>query len=281
MQTSTFKLLRIPFSIFLMPVSFFSLSVANDINWLQAIFAFILIHLLLYPASNGYNSFMDNDTGSIGGLETPPPPTKELFYVSLIMDLAGLLLSWLISVPFFIAYLVYIIFSRAYSYRRIRLKKYPIAGYLTVIINQGALVFFMMWNASGQVETPPVLCLISATLLIGGFYPMTQIYQHEQDARDGVKTISMLLGIRGSFTFCLAINTLAFIILSYYYLSTDSFLPLLILLICVSPVLVYFYRWMKICIKNEREASFLRTMYLNRLASFCTSTGFIINILLK
>jgi 1,4-dihydroxy-2-naphthoate octaprenyltransferase len=37
--------------------------------------------------------------------------------------------------------------------------------------------------------------MIAASLLIGGFYPLTQIYQHRQDKEDGVRTLSMLLGL--------------------------------------------------------------------------------------
>jgi 1,4-dihydroxy-2-naphthoate octaprenyltransferase len=42
----------------------------------------------------------------------------------------------------------YILASRAYSYRGIRLKKYPFAGWLTVITCQGALVFFLVYQGS-------------------------------------------------------------------------------------------------------------------------------------
>src|SRR5260370_37448 len=40
-----------------------------------------------------------------------------------------------------------------------------------------------------------------STLLLLGSYPMTQVYQHEEDAKHGDKTMSMLLGIVGTFIF--------------------------------------------------------------------------------
>ena len=46
------------------------------------------------------------------------------------------------------------------------------------------------------------LLIIGAAFLIGGFYPITQVYQHEADEKDEVKTISMLLGKKGTFIFC-------------------------------------------------------------------------------
>jgi len=51
-----------------MTVFWFALIFLNDINWIRAVLAFLLIHVLLYPSSNGYNSFMDRDTESIGGI---------------------------------------------------------------------------------------------------------------------------------------------------------------------------------------------------------------------
>jgi 1,4-dihydroxy-2-naphthoate octaprenyltransferase len=42
--------------------------------------------------------------------------------------------------------------------------------------------------------------LLSTCLLLGS-YPMTQIYQHEEDARRGDKTFSLLLGIKETFIF--------------------------------------------------------------------------------
>src|SRR4051812_16102330 len=100
LQKSTITLLRIPFSFFLMPVFFFSLSQVPDINYPKALLAFFIIHFVMYPASNGYNSYMDRDEESIGMLEKPPKPTKELFYLSVVLDVIAFLLSLFLNVAF-------------------------------------------------------------------------------------------------------------------------------------------------------------------------------------
>ncbi|MEP7110351.1 MAG: prenyltransferase, partial [Ferruginibacter sp.] len=130
---STIQLLRFHFSFFLMPVYWFALSQTISINTGDAILIFIILHLLVYPASNGYNSYMDRDTESIGGIKNPMQPTRQLFYVSILLDAAGILLSCFISRWFVLGIVSYILASRAYSYRGIRLKRYPVTGYLTVI----------------------------------------------------------------------------------------------------------------------------------------------------
>ena len=77
LSASTIKLLRIPFSFFLSPLYFFALSQVPEINWFKAILIFFILHFLIYPASNGYNSYMDRDSGPIGGIDRPPLPSKQ------------------------------------------------------------------------------------------------------------------------------------------------------------------------------------------------------------
>src|SRR5664279_3310615 len=130
-QRSTIQLLRFHFSFFLMPVYWFALSQVVNPDKGRALLIFFIIHFLIYPSSNGFNSYMDQDEGSIGGLKAPLPPTRQLLYMSLGMDGMALLLGLLISRYFFLATAIYILASRAYSARSIRLKKYPLAGYIT------------------------------------------------------------------------------------------------------------------------------------------------------
>src|SRR5579871_4105271 len=101
-SSSTLQLLRLPFSFFLMPVYWFGLSQVVDRDWGRAALIFFILHGLVYPASNGYNSYMDRDTTPIGGLARPMQPTRQLFWVTLVMDLVALLLGLLIS-PYFAA----------------------------------------------------------------------------------------------------------------------------------------------------------------------------------
>src|SRR5438045_2996854 len=134
LQRSTIQLLRFHFSLFLLPVYLFALSQAPFIHVSRALLVFAILHLLVYPSSNGYNSYMDRDETPIGGLASPLQPTRQLFVASVVMDLVAVLLSLLVSFPFAAGVLLYIMASRAYSYRGIRLKQYPFLGFLTVFI---------------------------------------------------------------------------------------------------------------------------------------------------
>ena len=279
---STLQLLRFHFSFFLMPVYWFALSQVNSINSYDAILIFIILHVLVYPASNGYNSYMDRDTGSIGGLKNPLQPTKQLFYVTVAMDIIAVALSFYITWIFAVGIFLYIMASRAYSYRGIRLKKYAIIGYLTVIISQGCVTFFLVYHGSESNHTTniPVLAMAGAGLLIGGFYPLTQIYQHEDDLKDGVKTISYKLGYRGTFIFTGIVYALSFCMLGLHFFLNLEWSRFLILQIFMLPILIYFFTWFKKVWKDVKEANFTNTMQMNLLASTCTNLGFITLLIL-
>jgi 1,4-dihydroxy-2-naphthoate polyprenyltransferase len=282
-QRSTIQLLRFHFSFFLMPVYWFALSQVVNPNTGRAVLIFFIIHLLIYPSSNGFNSYMDRDEGSIGGLKKPLQPTRQLWQVTLLMDILAIILAFVISPPFMVATGIYILASRAYSARSIRLKKYALPGYLTVVVCQGALIFFMVWHGSHPDLSlhVPILGMLSVSLLIGGSYPLTQIYQHDADAKDGVKTISAQLGIRGTFVFSGIMYLLAFAGMAIFFILSLEIKEFLVLSTCMLPILVYFMVWVKQVWQNAAKADFIHTMRMNIIASCCTSLGFILVFMMR
>lgn len=260
-----------------MPVYWFALSQTQQINKQHAIIIFIILHLLVYPASNGYNSYMDRDTESIGGIKNPKQPTIQLFYTTVLLDAIAIGISFYISLYFSLGIFAYILASRAYSYRGIRLKKYPVLGYITVTIFQGAVTFFLVMHGSSSNKTlaVPILAMIAASLLVGGFYPLTQIYQHKQDAADGVQTLSLMLGYKGTFIFTAFIYFFAVLTLGWQLILTQQLHSFLIVQLFFLPVLVYFFWWFRQVIIKHTAANFVNTMRMTLLASICTNAAFI------
>lgn len=277
LQKSTITLLRIPFSYFLMPVFFFSLSQVKEINYPKALLAFFIIHFIMYPASNGYNSFMDRDEESIGMLEKPPKATKQLFYLTAVLDSMAILMSFLVNIPFALCIIANVLASRAYSYRGIRLKKYPVTGFLTVIIFQGAVTYLMVQlGSSSNLSAIPWVGMLVSSLLFGGFYPLTQIYQHEQDYRDGVVTISYKLGVNGTFVFSGIMYALSELALFIYFRSTGSLDHFWMLQLFFVPVVCYFFYWWNKTRADRKNASFHYAMRMNLIAATSTNAGFIL-----
>lgn len=273
--SSTLKHLRIPFSIFLLPVFLFAVANAKPLTIPNAIIAFIVLHLFIYPASNGFNSYFDKDEGSIGGLKNPPKVTKELYWVSLVFDALGILLAAFINVWFALMVLLYGLISKAYSHPSIRLKKYPIISWLTVGIFQGGFTYmaatsalfdtgFAIWQEPG-VYIPALL----SSLLLLGSYPMTQIYQHEEDRKRGDITISLIAGIRGTFILTACLFVIGLVGFYIYYKNDRIVQDFYALLVFMLPVFLYFNYWFVEVLKNKKAANFKHTMRFNALSSLC------------
>lgn len=266
-----------------MPVFLFAVSQCVISNNLPVIGAFLILHLLVYPSSNGYNSYMDRDETAIGGLAAPLQPTRQLFTASVLMDLLAIALSFAISVWFAVGILLYIIASRAYSYRGIRLKKHPLTGFITVFFFQGFFIYFLTCIAanSGQLLQVPLLPCFISSLLIGALYPLTQVFQHEEDRKDGVVTISMLLGKRGSFLFSMLLFLMASAGMYVLYVGEERAGRWFLFLICMFPVVLFFVYWMFRVWKQPAEASFKNSLRMNLISTICTSLFFIICIIYK
>jgi 1,4-dihydroxy-2-naphthoate octaprenyltransferase len=282
-----FALLRLPFSLFLMPVFWFGLSALREpFSWGRAAAAFAILHLLVYPASNGYNSYYDRDEGSIGGLAAPPPVTPELIHLVWLFETLALLAALLLGWPFAAMVVVYILISRAYSYGGIRLKKYPLLSTVVVVIFQGAFTFLMAQVGAGasqaQLLEPSNLQLaLVSTLFLCGSYPLTQIYQHQEDARRGDRTLSLRLGIRGTFVFAAGGLLAGAALMALTYWQRDEPRSLLLFLVATGPVVALFGRWAWLAWRDPALANFTWTMRMNKVSSVCLSLAFIAVLLLR
>lgn len=283
LQKSTIQLLRFHFGFFLLPVYLFAVSQTLYTNWWKAVLVFLILHLLVYPASNGYNSYMDRDTGPIGGVKMPLTPTRQLLQVVQVMDFLAILLSLLVSFWFALGIFLYVMASRAYSSRVIRLKRFPLPGFLVVICCQGGLVFWLVYHGvhARQPAEAPMTGIIASCLLIAGAYPLTQVYQHAADRQDGVTTISMLVGIKGTFRLSAICFFLAFCVLGLHFGLQLELSRFLFLLLFFLPVLVCFLYWAKKVWQDPAQASFEQAMTMNRVAAICSNAGFLMILIWK
>jgi 1,4-dihydroxy-2-naphthoate octaprenyltransferase len=235
----------------------------------------------LYPASNGYNSYFDKDEKSIGGLKNPPPVSKGLYFLSLTFDGVAILLGYLlVNYTFAIMLIVYGLISKAYSHPGIRLKKYPVLGWLTVSVFQGFFTFLMCYvgiNNYGIAELWRVAviapALLSTAMLLGN-YPMTQVYQHEEDTKHGDKTLSLLLGIRGTFYFVGSVFGVVTVLFVIYFKTYFTFQVAWIFVASLSPVVVFFLYWFSRVYKDSARANFSNTMRLNFISATCLNGFF-------
>ena len=279
---STLLHLRIPFSYFLLPVYLFSLSASPNLNESKLLWVFIILHFFLYPASNGYNSYFDKDEKSIGGLKNPPPVNGALYWMALLMDLIAIVLgvikiSWLFSTML----LIYGLVSKAYSHPSIRLKKYPIIGWMVTGLFQGLFTFLTCYVGINNFGIENVLKAsvlypaLLTSIMLWASYPMTQVYQHEEDALHGDNTLSRMLGIRGTFYFAAAFFSLAAAGFVMYFKNFYELRYGLTFLAALSPVVLFFGYWFLKVFKDPGEANFRFTMWLNFISATCLNGFFI------
>ena len=283
---STLKHLRITFSFNLLPIFLFALAITpKSINWIDALVLFVCWHFFIYPASNGYNSYFDKDKESIAGIKYPPKVTKELYYFSIALDGIGILLALCIHLTTAISMLIYGLISKAYSHPLIRLKKRPVVSWIIVSVFQGYFVFLVTYWAihdipisrltTSMIQIPALL----TTMMLMSAYPITQVYQHKEDRERGDFTLSLRLGVLGTFHFTalgFVITALGYVSYFFYYHDSQTMLLYLILMI---PLLIYYIFWYQKVIKSIDLADFEHTMKLNRLSALCLNAFFLLLII--
>jgi 1,4-dihydroxy-2-naphthoate octaprenyltransferase len=281
-SSSSWLHLRIPFSYFLLPVFLFSLAVSPNITVGPLLWTFIIVHFFLYPASNGFNSYFDKDEKSIGGLKHPPPVDKGLYYLSLFFDLVAIILGViLVTVPFAVMLFIYGLVSKAYSHPAIRLKKFPVTGWIVAGLFQGLFTFMMCYMGINKysfenVLSPSVLVPGAlSTVMLWANYPMTQIYQHEEDAKRGDMTFSRMLGVRGTFYFVAATFSvvMAGFVLYLYFFFAEQYAWIFSAMLF--PVAAYFLFWFFRVYKDQNKADYGHTMWLNFISATCLNAFFL------
>ena len=151
--------------------------------------------VLMNGGTLAINSAFDQDEGDIGYLRQPPKPPRHLFRVSAAMLLLGLLLGLLLPPVFAWSNGLCVLMAFLYSVPPVRLKAR--AGW-DILINGlgfGLLTPLAGWGLTGRPVTMAFWAVsIGFAFLFGALYPLTQIYQIEEDRARGDHTLVIQLG---------------------------------------------------------------------------------------
>ena len=86
-----------------------------------------------------------------------------------------------------------------YSVPPFRLKAVPGADWVINMVGFGTLTPYAGWNTTGlPLDVAHGLLLLAFCPLFAALYPLTQIYQFEEDARRGDRTLARMLGVKRS-----------------------------------------------------------------------------------
>jgi 4-hydroxybenzoate polyprenyltransferase len=157
------------------------------------------------------NSAYDRDEADIAYLRQPPRPPSHLAGFGLTLMLAGLVGAILLPPGYRAAYTVCLVLSVLYSVPPARLKALPGADWVINMVGFGTLTPYAGWAATALPVGPVgTLILLGFCPLFAALYPLTQIYQFEEDARRGDRTLARTLGVRHSLLVAIGASITAF-----------------------------------------------------------------------
>jgi 4-hydroxybenzoate polyprenyltransferase len=160
------------------------------------------------------NSAVDKDKGDIGYLADPPPVPRHLWLYALTLLALGAIGALFLPRQFLVVYLVCAGMAVFYSVPPVRLKAIAGADVLNNSFGYGALTLYGGWAALGRPPEPMIWLVLAAFFcLFAAFYPLTQVYQYDEDRARGDRTLVIALGKRGALCWATALVVVAFVFL--------------------------------------------------------------------
>jgi 1,4-dihydroxy-2-naphthoate octaprenyltransferase len=162
----------------------------------------------------------------------------------------------------------------AYSHPAIRLKKYAYLSWMVAGFFQGCFTFCMAYaglsDFGWEVFLLPHILIpgFLTSIMLWGSYPLTQVYQHREDSKRGDHTLSLELGIKGTFLFSSIWFLFAGFCFSWFFLSNQEEWAMYGFIAAMLPVVLYFFVWFIFIKKDpERYANYTWAMWMNRISA--------------
>ncbi len=171
---------------------------ADQMNTVQFWLQFLNVHLLLFGGATAFNSYWDKDEGPIGGLKNPPKMTDWMRMASLIMMYLGWIWALYLGVIYFAVYGVSLLLFWLYSTPLARWKSHPYLSLLAIAVSTGFnSVLLGTIAAGGSISVSVIISALGASMILLSLYPVSQIYQMDQDKRRGDRTFAVEYGVDG------------------------------------------------------------------------------------
>ena len=184
---------------------------ASGEQWGNALLALVIWVVFLNGGTLAINSVFDKDEGDIGYLNAPPPLPRYLLHFSVALLVIGQVLALLLPVGFQLAYAICFVLSVLYSVPPFRFKAVAGVDWIINMWGFGTLTPYAAWAATGRpLDLGHALVLLAFCPLFAALYPLTQLYQFDEDRRRGDRTLALILGMRLSLIVAVVATLLAF-----------------------------------------------------------------------
>jgi 1,4-dihydroxy-2-naphthoate octaprenyltransferase len=254
-----------------LPLFLFAISQTHDLNWLHTGFFFVILQVLMHPSNqlqiaNANMELSDNKTDIT-------QQAKNLITTSISMNSLAVVLSILIfSLEVGVGVLGYLLLSKLHNNNPIRLRKYAIISLLLTMTMQGVLLFALTQYATGKLMLITNVFAIQACAFFVGFvYPLTQMHTNTDDLKRGDLTISIRLGLKGTFALCLVMFLLAISFMGLHFYNTRNVFHFYLFLFFLSPVAAYFFWWRKNTRLEPLVANYRFTRLFIIITTICMS----------
>ncbi len=171
----------------------------ESVNWSQYGFQFLNVHVLLFGGATAYNSYWDKDEGPIGGLKSPPKMESWMWIASMLFQLIGLVCAFSLGRTYVLIYALSILFFWLYSSPVTRWKGRPLLSLIAIGVSTGSNSFLLGYLASGAntLGIVPGFAALGVALIMLSLYPVSQVYQKEEDSQRGDQTFAIRYGLLG------------------------------------------------------------------------------------
>lgn len=160
---------------------------------------FLNVHLLLNGGVTAFNSYYDEDEGPVGGLEHPPPMARWMMPASLVLQMVGAALAAWEGTAFVVLWGLTMVLSVFYSAPPFRWKSRPLLSLVAVGVGTGTNTFLMGYLAAGPdgLDARVLVAAVGVALLLLSLYPVSQVFQIEEDRARGDRGFAVAHGLAG------------------------------------------------------------------------------------
>ena len=219
------------YSLWLLPVSLFAFSQTPTIYLLHGVSAMLLMHLLVLPSAQLFEQGVKHGVSNV-------------LQPALFLDILAILAATFISSQVVTLVIIYILTFKVYAHTAIRLKRFAIVSFLTVMLANGALLFAIIEHALQPQSTDVnALAMQSVSILVGAFYILTQFFTRAEDTQFGDMTLLIRMGDKRTLTLVNTMLVAATLMLALHFFSTKHLAHFYVFLLFFAPVAAYFRWW--------------------------------------
>lgn len=261
--------LRIPYSIYFMPVFWFAMSNSTQFDGWTAVALFIIIHVLLYPSAIGYNYYFADEQADFPVLHRLTGLGAELFWLVMLFDFMAVLSAWFISPVLAMLTLIYALGSKTHGIAKPWLQRLPSLGTAIVSVFQGAFVYGMVLiGLEEEINEAQLVYAGISSLFIAGIYPLSHIGQWASNIKSAKRMLA-------TFVYAGLMFFIAICALIVMYIAYDRYVDAALFLTGILGPGIYFLRWWRLVKLDRDHANQQNANNLQSLASLTATLAFV------